>query len=67
MKKVMIELTEDDMFDIICAFDATEVLLRQNAETEMLFPHMKETYLDGSKKAHENMDKWIIIRNVMFR
>lgn len=67
MKKVMIELTEDDMFDIICAFDARVVLLRQNAETEMNFPHMKEMYLEGSKKAYENMDKWIAIRNAMFR
>ena len=38
--KVAIELTKNDIFDIICAFDAREILLRQNAE-ETDFPHMK--------------------------
>lgn len=64
--KIILELTEDDMFDIICAFDGTEVLLRQNAR-ETDFPHMKKMYLEGAEKAHKNMDKWIAIRNAMFR
>lgn len=60
------ELTEDDMFEIICAFDAKEVLLKQNArETDM--PHMKKMFLEGAEKAHKNMYKWIAIRNAMFR
>ena len=67
MKKVMIELTEDDMFDIICAFDAREVLLKQNAREEKCFPHMKKMYLEGAENSHKNMDKWIAIRNAMFR
>ena len=63
---IVIDLTEDDMFEIICAFDAKEVLLKQNArETDM--PHMKKMFLDGAEKAHKNMDKWIAIRNAMFR
>lgn len=63
---IVIDLTEDDMFEIICAFDAKEVLLKQNArETDM--PHMKKMFLEGAEKAHKNMDKWIAIRNAMFR
>lgn len=65
--KVAIELTEKDMFDIICAFDARAVLLRQNAREEKIFPHMKKMYLDGAEESKKNMDKWITIRNAMFR
>lgn len=64
--KVAIELTEDDMFDIICAFDGSEVLLRQNAR-ETDFPHMKKMFLDSAEKANKNMNKWITIRNTIFR
>lgn len=63
---IKIELTKDDMFEIICAFDAKEVLLRQNAR-ETDFPHLKKMYLEGAEKAHKNMNKWIAIRNAMFR
>lgn len=64
--KIMLKLTEDDMFEIICAFDAKEVLLRQNArETDM--PHMKKMFLEDAEKAKNNMNKWIAIRNAMFR
>ena len=64
--KITLELTEDNMFEIICAFDGEEVLLRQNArETDM--PHMKKMFLEGAEKAHENMYKWIAIRDAMFR
>lgn len=63
---IKIELTKDDMFEIICAFDAKEVLLRQNAR-ETNFPHLKKMYLEGAEKAHKNMNKWIAIRNAMFR
>lgn len=64
--KITIELNEDDMFEIICAFDAKEVLLRQNAR-ETDFPHMKKMFLESAEKAHNNMYKWITIRNAMFR
>lgn len=64
--KIAIELNEDDMFEIICAFDAKEVLLRQNAR-ETDFAHMKKMFLENAEKAHENMDKWIAIRNAIFR
>lgn len=64
--KITLELNENDMFEIICAFDAEEVLLRQNArETDM--PHMKKMFLEDAKKARKNMYKWIAIRNAMFR
>ena len=64
--KIILELTKDDMFEIICAFDAQEVLLRQNArETDM--PHMKKMFLESAEKAKNNMNKWIAIRNAMFR
>ena len=64
--KITLELTEDDMFEIICAFDGREVLLRQNArETDM--PHMKKMFLEDAEKTHKNMFKWIAIRNAMFR
>lgn len=64
--KIAIGLTEDDMFEIICAFDAKEVLLRQNAR-ETDFPHLKKMFLESADKAHKNMYKWIAIRNAMFR
>ena len=64
--KVAIELTKNDIFDIICAFDAREILLRQNAE-ETDFPHMKKMYIEGAEKAAKDTDKWIAIRNAMFR
>ena len=64
--KITIELNEDDMFDIICAFGGQEVLLRQNAR-ETDFPHMEKMYLEGVEKAKKNMDKWIAIRNAIFR
>ena len=64
--KITLELTEDDMFEIICAFDAKEVLLKQNAR-ETDFSHMKKMFLESAEKAHKNMYKWIAIRNAMFR
>jgi hypothetical protein len=64
--KIILELNEDDMFDIICAFDAKEVLLRQNArETDM--PRMKKMFLESAEKAKKNKYKWIAIRDAMFR
>lgn len=64
--KITLELTEDDMFEIICAFDGEEVLLRQNArETDI--PHLKKMFLESAEKAKNNMNKWITIRNAMFR
>ena len=63
---IKIELTEDDMFEVICAFDAKEVLLRQNARKTDL-PYLKQMFLDSAKKAHENMYKWIQFRDAMFR
>ena len=61
---IILELTEDDMFEIICAFDAEEVLLRQNArETDI--PHMRKMFLENAEKAHKNMNKWIAIRNTI--
>lgn len=62
--KITLELAEDDMFAIICAFYAQEVLLKQNAR-ETDFPHMKKMYLEGAEKAHKNTDKWIAIRNAL--
>jgi hypothetical protein len=64
--KITIELTEDDMFDIICAFDGAEVLLKQNArETDL--KRMKKLFLEGAEKARANKYKWIAIRNAMFK
>ena len=64
--KITLELNEDDMFEIICAFDGSEVLLRQNArETDM--PHMKKMFLESVEKAKNNMNKWIAIRNAILR
>lgn len=64
--KITLELNEDDMFDIIVAFDGSEVLLRQNArETDM--PHMKKMFLECAEKAKKNKYKWIAIRDAMFR
>lgn len=63
---IKFELTEDDMFEIICAFDAKEVLLRESAR-ETNIPHLKKMYLEGAEKAQKNMNKWIAIRNAMFR
>ena len=64
--KITLELTENDMFEIICAFDGEEVLLRQNAR-ETDFPHLKKMFLESAEKAHKNRYKWIAIRNAMFR
>lgn len=63
---ITIGLSKNDMFDIICAFDAQEVLLRQNAR-ETGFPHMKKMFLEGAEKANKNKCKWIAIRDAMFR